>query len=252
MARPSRTNLAAKGTYGPVALAPRQVLVYNSSAIALVSGTGGPLLGCVLVAGTDSSRAYGAVADRRTASASGLGPAFSDGGSAYDLGLRALSAVSRAQDGRGADTLLVNAVYRHLGLQRKEDLIRWALGQHTVPARVAGVAGLARVVLDCASRGDPVAEALLRHAVGELLRSVKAVATRLGLDRSRQPFHLVLAGPMLAESSLFVQFLLEVLRDGVPGADVLYPLGHPAEAAGWLALWLLDPQRRMPPLRRTL
>ncbi|EFJ49286.1 hypothetical protein VOLCADRAFT_90059 [Volvox carteri f. nagariensis] len=228
------------------------VLVYNSAAIALVSGTGGPLLGCVLVAGVDSSRAYGAVADRRTAAASGWGPVFSDGGCAYDVGLRALSAVSRAQDGRGADTLLVNAVYRHLGAQRAEDLIRWARSHQSIHQRVSGVASLARLVLDCASRGDSVADALLRHAVGELLRAIKAVVAKLGLDRSRQPFSLVLAGPMLSDGTLFMQYLLEVLKDGVPTADVIYPLGDGAEAAAWLALWLLNPQNPTPPLRRGL
>ncbi|GLC43582.1 hypothetical protein PLESTM_001492300 [Pleodorina starrii] len=229
-----------------------QVLVYNSAAIALVSGTGGPLLGCVLVAGVDSSRAYGAVADRRTAAASGWGPVFSDGGCAYDVGLRALSAVSRAQDGRGADTLLVNAVYRHLGAHRAEDLIRWARSHTSIHQRVSGVASLARLVLDCASRGDSVADALLRHAVGELLRAIKAVVVKLGLDRSRQPFNLVLAGPMLSDGTLFMQYLLEVLKDGVPTADVVYPLGDGAEAAAWLALWLMNPQRPSPPLRRGL
>ncbi|GIL76144.1 hypothetical protein Vretimale_5717 [Volvox reticuliferus] len=229
-----------------------QVLVYNSAAIALVSGTGGPLLGCVLVAGIDSSRAYGAVADRRTAAASGWGPVFSDGGCAYDIGLRVLSAISRAQDGRGADTLLVNAVYRHLGAQRAEDLIRWARSHQSIHQRVSGVASLARLVLDCASRGDSVADALLRHAVGELLRAIKAVVAKLGLDRSRQPFNLVLAGPMLSDGTLFMQYLLEALKDGVPTADVIYPLGDAAEAAAWLALWLLNPRNPTPPLRRGL
>ncbi|KAG2493812.1 hypothetical protein HYH03_008031 [Edaphochlamys debaryana] len=229
-----------------------KVLVYNSGAAALASGTGGPLLGCALVAGIESSRAYGAMSDRRTAAASGWGPVFSDGGCAYDLGMRALSAVSRAQDGRGADTLLVNAVCRHLGVQRTEELIRWARNHATIPARVSGVAGLAGVVLDCASRGDTVADALLRHATGELLRAAKAVATKLGLDRSRQPFNLVLTGPMLKDGTLFMQYLLEVLKDGLPNADVIYPQGDGAEAAAWLALYLLDPQRPMPQLRRGL
>lgn len=56
------------------------------------------------------------------------------------------------------------------------------------------MASLAGVVLDCAARGDPVCDAILKHAVGELMRSAKAVAVKLGLDRARQPFSLVLAG----------------------------------------------------------
>ncbi|KAG2437871.1 hypothetical protein HXX76_005488 [Chlamydomonas incerta] len=229
-----------------------QLLIYNSAATALASGTGGPLVGCVLLVGQDTSRAYGAVPDCRTASSSGWGPVFSDSGCAYDVGMRALAALSRAQDGRGADTLLVSAVYRELGVQRAEDLIRWARSHSSLRSRVAGVASLAPVVLECAARGDTVADALLRHAVGELLRAVKSVAGRLGLDKSRQPFNLVLAGPMLSEGSLFMQYLLDVLKDGVPTADVIYPQGDGAEAAAWLALWLLNPQLPVPPVRRGL
>ncbi|PNW70457.1 hypothetical protein CHLRE_17g720528v5 [Chlamydomonas reinhardtii] len=229
-----------------------QLLVYHSAAIALASGTGGPLTGCVLLVGQDTSRAFGAVPDRRTASSSGWGPVFSDSGCAYDVGMRALAALSRAQDGRGADTLLVSAVYRELGVQRAEDLIRWARSHSSIPSRVAGVASLAPVVLECAARGDTVADALVRHAVGELLRAVKSVAGRLGLDRSRLPFNLVLAGPMLSDGSVFMQYLLDVLKDGLPTADVIYPQADGAEAAAWLALWLLNPQLPVPPVRRGL
>jgi N-acetylglucosamine kinase-like BadF-type ATPase len=43
-----------------------------------------------------------------SAKAAGWGPAFMDGGSAYDLANRALSAMCKAHDGRGATTLLVD------------------------------------------------------------------------------------------------------------------------------------------------
>lgn len=100
------------------------MVVQSSAAVALSSGTGGPLVGCVLMAGLETSKAFGTMADRRSAAASGWGPVFMDGGCAYDLGVRALGAVSRAHDGRGADTLLVNAIKQQLGAQQAEDLIR--------------------------------------------------------------------------------------------------------------------------------
>lgn len=222
-----------------------EVVVQSSAAVALSSGTGGPLVGCVLMAGLETSKAFGTMADRRSAAASGWGPVFMDGGCAYDLGVRALGAVSRAHDGRGADTLLVNAIKQQLGAQQAEDLIRWARNHASIPERVSGVASLAGVVLDCAARGDPVCDAILKHAVGELMRSAKAVAVKLGLDRARQPFSLVLAGSMLVEGTLYTQYLLEVLKEGLPTADIVYPRCDQAEAAAWLACWLLNPQQHI-------
>jgi hypothetical protein len=46
-------------------------------------------------------------------------------------------------------------------------------------------------------QGDSVADTILKHGVGELFRSVKAVVTRLDLDRQGQGFQLVLAGAWL-------------------------------------------------------
>lgn len=40
------------------------------------------------------------------------------------MGARALAAAAKAHDGRGAETLLLEAVTQHLGLSRPEDMIR--------------------------------------------------------------------------------------------------------------------------------
>ena len=53
-----------------------------------------------------------------------------DGGSGYDIGSRALSAVSKSHDGRGSETILVEAVTHHLGVKKPEDLLRCMRGAY--------------------------------------------------------------------------------------------------------------------------
>lgn len=80
-----------------------------------------------------------------------------------------------------------------------------------------------------------MADTILKHGVGELFRAVKAVTLKLDLERQPHPFRLVLAGGLLTEGCLYTQYLLEVLKEAVPGADICYPAVDPAEAAAWLA-----------------
>src|SRR5271155_2280659 len=61
--------------------------------------------GIILVVGTGSA-AYGRDAQGHTARAGGRGPWFSDEGSAFDIGRRALAAVVRAEENRGPQTEL--------------------------------------------------------------------------------------------------------------------------------------------------
>jgi N-acetylglucosamine kinase-like BadF-type ATPase len=91
-----------------------------------------------------------------------------DGGCAYDIGSRALLAAHKAHDSRGAATTLTRTFLRRLRLPRVEDLVRWAY--HPAEGQHERICGLARVVADCAAAGDAVADTILRHGVGELLK----------------------------------------------------------------------------------
>lgn len=159
-------------------------------------------------------------------------------------------------------------------------------------------------IMRSSSQGDSVSDTILKHGVGELFRAVKAVTTKLDIERSGHPFRLVLAGGtgglvgsvsgslgawcsdaqryghhlvarpfcrhaptpapawrspplsfrspsthalwqlsphtsraggLLSEGCLYTQYLLEVLKEACPSADICYPAVEPAEAAAWLA-----------------
>ena len=98
-----------------------RALIVNDALIALVAGAGqGP--GLVLVSGTGSI-AYGVSARGVAARAGGWGSALGDEGSGYWIGRRALTAVTKAADGRGPATMLSALVLRHFSLSRPEQLV---------------------------------------------------------------------------------------------------------------------------------
>ncbi|GBF94677.1 hypothetical protein Rsub_07413 [Raphidocelis subcapitata] len=210
---------------------------------ALAAATGGVLQGVALIADLHTEAIAftggGALVHR----ASGWGPAFMDGGSAHDLGTRALLAVHKAHDGRGAPTALTRALLRRLALSRPEELVAWAY--QSEGDRAARVAELARTVVECALAGDAVAETIIRYGVGELARSCKTAASAVGLDA--EPFKVVLAGHLLQEGGLYGQYVAESIQSEMPYAEVSLLRAEPAEGAALLARQLMMAQLRERP-----
>ncbi|KAL5568904.1 hypothetical protein UlMin_025479 [Ulmus minor] len=98
--------------------------VKNDAVIALVSGTMGKLHGCVLITAT------GTIANRFSedggeARVVGARPVLGDWGSGYEIVAHALTAIIKAHDGRGAQTMLVSGILESIGLSSPNELIRW-------------------------------------------------------------------------------------------------------------------------------
>lgn len=151
----------------------RRVVVTTDIAIAL-EGALGDGAGIVLSAGTGSI-AIGRDASGRQLRAGGYGWQMGDEGSGYAIGRAALGAVSRAKDGRGAETKLSE---RLLAATRSEDfdaLVRW-----TATAGPAEVASLASHVLAEAAGGDAVAAAIVHYAAEELAQLVASIRKQMG------------------------------------------------------------------------
>ncbi|XP_077243874.1 actin-like ATPase superfamily protein isoform X2 [Tasmannia lanceolata] len=153
-----------------------KLFVQNDAVAALASGTMGKLHGCVLIAGTGSI-SYGFTEDGREARAAGAGPILGDWGSGYGIAAQALTAVVRAHDGRGPQTMLTCSILNMLGLASPDELIGWTYADPSW----ARIAALVPVVVSCAEAGDQVANKILQDSVQELAASVKAVVQRLGL-----------------------------------------------------------------------
>src|SRR6202021_1465278 len=94
-------NVLARATAGPS----NPLRAGDAKAWFTLSARVGEGEGIILVVGTGSA-AYGRDAQGHTARAGGRGPWFSDEGSAFDIGRRALAAVVRAEENRGPQTEL--------------------------------------------------------------------------------------------------------------------------------------------------
>ncbi|KAL6546306.1 hypothetical protein OROMI_022027 [Orobanche minor] len=154
-----------------------KIYVKNDAVAALASGTMGKLHGCVLIAGTGCI-AYGFTEDGREARAAGAGPVLGDWGSGFGIASRALTAVVKAHDGRGPETMLTSCFLNSLCLSSPDEIIGWTYADSSW----ARIAALVPLVVSCAESGDQVAHEILTNAVQELASSVIAVVRRLYLS----------------------------------------------------------------------
>jgi N-acetylglucosamine kinase-like BadF-type ATPase len=106
-----------------------------------------------------------------------LGAISGDWGGGYDVGLAALSAAVRSEDGRGPRTALERAVPEHFGLATPGQLVE-AIHLGRVAQR--RIVELPPLVFDAAA-ADPVAAAILDRLAAEVLALVHASIERLEL-----------------------------------------------------------------------
>lgn len=118
----------------------------------------------LLIAGTGSV-AMGRKGTGELVRVGGWGHLVGDEGGAYWLGLQGARAALRGADGRGAATSLTAALQDHF---RVGSLPTLAARLHAVGEARRPIAELARVVLDCAEREDPVSRELRTRAAMEL------------------------------------------------------------------------------------
>lgn len=145
--------------------------------------------GILLVSGTGSI-ALGRDGSGGRARVGGWGGLLGDEGSGYWIGVRALRAVLRAEDGRGPETDLRDLLLRETGVAEPGELVRAAAGPGKGP-----VSALAGAVVQAAAEGDPVAREIVDGAVGELADHVRAAQRRLA---GGEPLSVALAGGLLA------------------------------------------------------
>jgi N-acetylglucosamine kinase-like BadF-type ATPase len=106
-----------------------------------------------------------------------LGAISGDWGGGYDVGLAALSAAVRSEDGRGPRTALERAVPEHFGLATPGELVE-AIHLGRVAQR--RIIELPPLVFDAAA-ADPVAAAIVERLAAEVLALVHASIERLEL-----------------------------------------------------------------------
>lgn len=161
-------------------LFPCECYLCNDVEIALA---GSFLLGCGIhiIAGTGAivmgRNEYGA-----TARANGWHESFSDEGSAYWLGMKALSLFAKQADGRRKKDMLYQLFYEYFNLKKDMDILSYY--KNHLAGKRDKAAALQKILLEAAKKGDPGAVRLYEEAAGELTESVIAVAGQLGMKQA--------------------------------------------------------------------
>ena len=208
-------------------------LVTHDALVALVAGAG-ERYGVVLTVGTGAAT-FGMNRAGSSARAGGWGPLLGDEGSAYWMGLRALQAVVRAQDGRAQPTLLTEPILTGLGIHDVESLV------HRIYRELARdeIAALAPLVQLAADQGDEPAQGIIDDAAREFVRSVESVVGRL--EMAGESFELVLSGGLWKAVPVLRQDFEKLAKKIAPYTNVQLLEVEPARGAVAIALEHVSP-----------
>lgn len=179
--------------------------------------------GMILLAGTGSA-AFARDLTGRTVRAGGRGPWISDEGSAFDIGKRAVRAVTLADESRGPATEISKRLYK-LHQSNVWDTLSEAIAKNpddvfprTFP-----------LVADLADKGDAVSQEIMNGAAAALAELAAGVARRIGWHE--RDFLLAKRGGVHGRSKFLDDALDAELKKQLPRACVVHPEITPGEAA---------------------
>jgi N-acetylglucosamine kinase-like BadF-type ATPase len=180
----------------------------------------------------------GVAPDGRTTRFLSLGELSGDWGGGGDLGPKALWWAVRAEDGRGPETELREAVPAHFGLERVEDLV---ISVHLGKIAHRELHGLVPVLFEVAGRGDRVARDVLMRQAEEIFLMAEVAARRLGLTdpdvRGGQPVPVVLGGSLMtARDPLLTGAIADRVTARIPDAAIRIVDVPPVAGAALLGL----------------
>ena len=180
----------------------------------------------------------GVAPDGRTTRFLSLGELSGDWGGGGYLGPQALWWAVRAEDGRGPQTELRQAVPAHFGLERVEDVV---IGMHLGKIAYSEQHALVPVLFEVAEAGDPVARDVLARQAEEICIMAEVAARRLGLDGTSapagEPVPVVLGGSLMtARDPLLTAAIAERLPVTIPHADIRIVDVPPVAGAALLGL----------------
>jgi N-acetylglucosamine kinase-like BadF-type ATPase len=161
-----------------------------------------------------------------------LGTISGDWGGGYDVGLAAVGAALRAQDGRGDPTMLEASVPAYFGLP---DPLAVTVALHVGELPAGRVVELPPVLFDAARQGDRIATGIVLRLADEVVAVATAAIRRLGLTEADPD--VVLGGGLLRAG---LPMLDDAVRAGIvrsaPAARILLVDREPIVGAGLLAL----------------
>lgn len=185
--------------------------------------------GIALIAGTGSI-CFGKNGAGKNARSGGWGHLIGDEGSGYALGRGALTAVARAWDGWGEETLLSQLLAENLGLDDQKKII-----SYTYSGDKSRIAALAPLVEQAAGQNDPVALEIIWDNAVKMAGLVGAVARQLDIKSGRVA---MLGGLLEHDTMLRKAFIAEMCKQ-YPAFVCTEPEQDPASGALMLASEML-------------
>jgi glucosamine kinase len=181
----------------------KKIQVTTDIEVALAAAFGrGP--GIVVSAGTGSI-AIARTADGTLHRSGGYGWQMGDEGSGYAIGRAALSALSRAADGRGPRTSLTARLIAAIRVSDFDAVIAWA-----ATAAASEVSSLAPTVLEVAAEGDIVAQGIVDYAARELSQLVLSLLHHFP---ESQPIQVAVTGGILSPERALRSMVLSRLSE---------------------------------------
>jgi N-acetylglucosamine kinase-like BadF-type ATPase len=173
--------------------------------------------------------------DGRHARFPALGPTTGDWGGGYDLGLAAVSAAARSEDGRGPKTSLEQAIPAYFGLAGPQEL---AEAIHRGRIQLSRVEELPPIVLAAAAH-DTVAAGIVDRLANEIVTMARVALKRLDLDD--RLVEVLLGGGLLSgEDGRLVSAIEAGLNQTHPQVVVQRSSAPPIVGAALLALDQVD------------
>jgi N-acetylglucosamine kinase-like BadF-type ATPase len=207
----------------------RRTIVGNDTFAVLRAGTERGW-GVAVVCGAGIN-CVGLAPDGRQARFAALGSITGDWGGGFDVGLAALSAAARSEDGRGPATSLEQEVPAHFDMSRPLELAE-ALHLKRVPMH--RLTELSPIVLAQAGH-DPVSAMIVDRLAAEVVALARAALTRLEL--TQRPVEVILGGGLLRSGD---PRLLAAIETGIhqigPAITICVSESSPIVGAALLAL----------------
>jgi len=169
--------------------------------------------------------------DGRHARFPALGTISGDWGGGYDVGLAALHAAARSEDGRGPKTSLEHSVPTHFGLSSPQEL-----AEEIHASRIDGrrLEELPPVIFGDAAQ-DAVAASIVDRLASEVVALARVALERLELED--QPAEVLLGGGLLqAADDRLIGTIEKGLHEFAPAAVVHQATSAPIVGAALLAL----------------
>lgn len=186
--------------------------------------------GVSLIVGTGSV-CFGRDVDGNTLKAGGWGHLIDDVGSGYYLGIEALKALVRAVDGRGVHSELTERVYKELGLENINQIMKVLYYDNFGRKEIAG---LTKLLISAAENRDKTALQIIKKSVNKLAILVETVVTKLNFSEGEV---LVTTSGGLTESGpVFNTPLKEAILKKVPDCRLVDPMMSPLLGAALLVL----------------